>query len=183
MIVMPKSRAAFVEIPRTASQAMKKFFREQLGGKVVPAKRQHFCRLPRACRGYKIMCGVRNPYARAYSHYIRRLMRESLSQRQLSFEEFLDTARGERSIQHYLRVAGVLRADILIRFEGLPRSFRQAVRKIAPKAVPRLLPHVGMRTGHGWQGFFTQARADLVWRMSKGDFKKYDYDRDSWRQG
>jgi len=89
-----------------------------------------------------------------------------------------------KSIRAFLHVAGVAKADVIVRFEDLPGSFFQAVRDIIPDAVSvakKMFLHVGMRTSAGWQQFFTPRRADLIWDVARSDFEEYDYARESWR--
>ena len=180
MIVLPDYRIVFLERPRCASRAMNTFLCRHLGGRPVDPANSHYIKLPPKYRGYRVVCGMRNPYSRVYSRFGNSLLLLPKG-KQKSFERFVRQGRGER-LSDFLAIAGVSAVTAVIRFEGLPKSLFRTLKSLGVAGpYSGNLARVGKSTGREWQQFYNQRRADLVWNAAREDFEDYGYARDSWK--
>ena len=181
MIVCRSIGLVFVEIPRTASVPTANFLLKHLGGKRLPGENVHECELPAECIGYRVMCGIRNPYTRILSAYLRdRQQKHARARRARNYTQYV--RRYGRSCHDYLRIAGVSVPELLVRFEGFPASLYGVLSRIMWHGTGKVGPARQPPTTRNWRQAYTAATAEAVWRVAQEDFEVFGYGRNSWRR-
>lgn len=173
MVVSEKLKFVFLAIPRTGSVSITQALLKLDGAFVMPGDR-HRMNIDEKHKDFTTFCCVRNPYARICSHWAKVKQQNGYKK---TFAEFLqDVLHRRASEKPQVRWLGSNRIDHFLSFENLNPDFHQL--SFIPEGL--VLPRKNV-SGVDWKTHYDERRARIVRRWAAADFKKFNYDLESWR--
>jgi hypothetical protein len=183
MIVNPRQRWIYLDVPRTGSTSLCEFLsRPEQGG--VPGKFRHIYEMPPGCEDYFTFATVRHPYPRAVSlwlHFVndrRARVEPTADATTWPFSRFVDDVLIERrtgpdfyqkACHEWLDPVG--RVDAILKAEELAA----AVARLGIVRGPFTLPRLNGIARDPWESYYTPERRALVRLWAAEDFERYGY--------